>query len=315
MHLGLLPAGLGTSGLAARRARFIADCGWGEVDTVRAGFAARDAQLARASRRGAIVLWFEHDLYDQLQLLQILDRLAARGPARCSQSRHSPDRLSLIGIDRHPKHPNFHGLGQLRPAELAALHPGRQALGGPQLAYARAAWAACRALDPTALTAFAGEAVAPLPFVPAALRRLLQEYPEPRSGLSRTQRQILEALAPGPLLPAALFEANQTREEARFMGDWPFWREVAALADPPCALLETTTGRPFRHPPVQVRADEARDMATFATTPLRLTGEGRVALTGGLDWLYARCPRRWIGGVELHPGHYWRWDGQALTRG
>ena len=92
LHLGPLPAGLGATGLAARWARFIAGCGWGEVDTVRAGFAARDFRFARASRRGAIVLWFEHDLYDQLQLLQILDRLATRGPAR----------RSLVGIDRHP---------------------------------------------------------------------------------------------------------------------------------------------------------------------------------------------------------------------
>ena len=41
--------------------------------------------MARACRRAAvdeIVLWFEHDLYDQLHLLQILDRLPLDGGPR-----------------------------------------------------------------------------------------------------------------------------------------------------------------------------------------------------------------------------------------
>lgn len=109
------------------------------------------------------------------------------------------------------------------------------------------------------------------------------------------------------------------------MDDWPFWREVAALAGPPCALLETTTGGPFRPPPAQTHPDDAgaaaamdmgvKTTAAFAATPLRLTGEGRAALAGGFDGLYGRRPRRWVGGVELRPGHYWRWDGRALTQG
>lgn len=83
----------------------------------------------------------------------------AATPADTRPARHPRPGPALPGRHRPPPdHPNFHGLGQLRPAELAALHPGRQPLGVPQLAYARAAWAACRAPDPKALTAFAGEA-------------------------------------------------------------------------------------------------------------------------------------------------------------
>ena len=57
----------------AARARFLAAHGWGEPAALAARLAARDDRLARALGAGEpIVLWFEHDLYDQLQLLQVL---------------------------------------------------------------------------------------------------------------------------------------------------------------------------------------------------------------------------------------------------
>ena len=39
------------------------------------GFEKRDAQIRKASDFQEIVFWFEHDLFDQLQLLQILTAL------------------------------------------------------------------------------------------------------------------------------------------------------------------------------------------------------------------------------------------------
>ena len=36
-------------------------------------FVERDEAIARSHNHEEVVLWFEHDLYDQLQLIQILD--------------------------------------------------------------------------------------------------------------------------------------------------------------------------------------------------------------------------------------------------
>ena len=53
------------------RARFLATVGFGAAALIEAGFAARDAALDRALDGGdEVVLWFEHDLYDQLQLVE-----------------------------------------------------------------------------------------------------------------------------------------------------------------------------------------------------------------------------------------------------
>src|SRR4051794_12813050 len=64
-------------------------------------FAERDRTLA-ANRDGEYVLWFEADLYDQLQIIQILARLADLGvPAQ---------RVTLICIGEHPAIARFGGL-------------------------------------------------------------------------------------------------------------------------------------------------------------------------------------------------------------
>ena len=71
--------------------------------------------------RGAeeLILWFEHDLFDQLALVRLLARLARRG---------LPQTLTIVSIDRHPEVPNFLGLGQLKPEQLAELWPRRTPL-------------------------------------------------------------------------------------------------------------------------------------------------------------------------------------------
>ena len=78
LHEGPVPAGLTLPELSEVRARFIAAQGWAPDEVVREEFAKRDAALAGFGAHEEVVLWFEHDLYDQLQLIQILDWFAGR---------------------------------------------------------------------------------------------------------------------------------------------------------------------------------------------------------------------------------------------
>jgi hypothetical protein len=76
------------------------------------------------------VLWFEHDLYDQLQLLDVLTLASATAGA-----------LELIVVGSFPGQPSFRGLGELTADQLETLWPavgrgsGRlvQTRGGDQL--------------------------------------------------------------------------------------------------------------------------------------------------------------------------------------
>ena len=72
LHEGPVPA-LPRQELLRTRARFLADCGWGRQQALLSSLERRDRQLLDALRDGLqVVLWFEHDLYDQLQLLDVL---------------------------------------------------------------------------------------------------------------------------------------------------------------------------------------------------------------------------------------------------
>jgi hypothetical protein len=258
------------------RAAFLSSHGWGDEDALRAELLARDARFVDALREGQeIVLWFEHDLYDQLQLI---DALALAG-----ETGFDPEQLELIEIGSFPGRPGFRGLGELTPPELESLWPGRRAVTDQDTAGAQLAWEAVRSSDPRPLLSVRRDPPPTRPFLGAALGRLLEELPGARDGLSRTERQLLSLLADGPLLTGALFVASQDLEEAPFHGDtWVF--ETLASLEPLVSLTEGAA---------------------------EITDAGRTVLAGEADRVDLLGIERWVGGTHLVPGAVWRWDADA----
>src|SRR3954449_4287978 len=81
LHEGPVPA-LPRRELLRERARFLAACGWGHRAALLTALERRDRQMLDALRGGVpVVLWFEHDLYDQLQLLDALALAHTAGAA------------------------------------------------------------------------------------------------------------------------------------------------------------------------------------------------------------------------------------------
>lgn len=196
LHEGPVRAGLELEELSRERVAFIAQAGWGEEDTILKDFRRRDAAFREAGRHDEIVLWFEHDLYDQLQLIQVLDGLAElRGPP-----------ISLVCEAEY-----LGSMAHERAAELFAL---RSPVTRRHMREAQAAWAAFRSPNPEHIERLKPAA---LSFLAAALRRHLEEFPWTSDGLSRTERQILHALKRGPLPLAEL--ARAVHEEPAFLGD------------------------------------------------------------------------------------------------
>jgi redox-sensitive transcriptional activator SoxR len=196
LHEGPVPA-LPRRELLRTRARFLADCGWGDRQALLSSLERRDRQLLEALRDGLqVVLWFEHDLYDQLQLLDVL-ALAHTGEG-------APE---LIVIGSFPGKPSFGGLGELTANELETLWASRRRAAPAALQAATSAWTALQAPEPTTLAEWATHDTAQLPFLAPALRRLLEELPAPADGLSGTERRALQAVAAGAHTPPAAFIA------------------------------------------------------------------------------------------------------------
>ena len=287
LHDGPVPAGDRRT-VRAARAGFLAATGWGSPAQLERELAERDQRLAAALGERPLTLWFEHDLYDQLQLLEILSFV--------DEGLVGTDLLTLIVVDHFPGRPDFKGLGELDAVELASLWPQRRPLSASDLAAARRGWAAFTAPDPRALEEAARATDGGLSLLPVALRRLLEDYPGADDGLSRSERQILQAVADGAADPVSIFLATMDAEEAPFSGDRQVWDKVSALASGPRPLLEV---------------DELADRR------VRLTADGEDSLAGRADAIALRGIDRWIGGVHLTGTARWRWDRQraAITGG
>ena len=230
-----------------------------------------DRDLDEAARAEELILWYEHDLFDQLALVRILARLARRG---------LPQTLTIVSIDRHPEVPNFLGFGQLQPHHLAELWPRRTPLSRDAIDEAITAWIALTSADPRALP-FLVRRIKALPFLAGALERHLEEFPDPTSGLSRTERQILAAIARGEGTPDALMAASQANDPRYPLTD---------------VLLKATL--------------DAFARAGFTEgTPARAWRPSGVTVAGALDRVHDVGIDTWRGGVHLAGrGPVWRWD-------
>jgi hypothetical protein len=277
LHDGPVPA-VGDAELRRVRAAFLG------AERALPELAARDAAFA-AHRDGRYVLWFEADLYDQLQLAQILARLTALAVA--------PERITLICIGEHPGIAHFGGLGELAPAQLAALRESAAAapLTAAALALGSAAWDAFRAPAPDGLSALARARSPELRFLPEAFDRLGREYPSTRDGLSLTERRILALAAAEARSAGEVFVGLGAREARPYLGDTSAFAAMERLARAPRPLLA------------------AAPLPVGPHTRLALTVDGERVLQGAADQVALRGIDRWIGGVHLHGRAVdWRWD-------
>jgi hypothetical protein len=306
LHEGPVPASLPDAELRHLRAQFLAGSR-DETAQVERSLEARDGQLRSAATGDEIVLWFEHDLYDQLHVLQVLDQLTRMGSSRTA-------RVTAILADDY--------LTAQPDERLQAWFDTRRELTAAQWQAAAAAWIAFRAPDPTSMVSFDHAGV--WPTLRAALRRHLQQFPSVHNGLSRSEQQTLNALTGGPLSPRAAFgAANYEVEEAIFMGDLGWWYHIRTLITGRCPLVAVIGEAPASFSDPEWWRDED------GVPVLALTDDGRRVLAGEADRIALNGLDRWLGGVHLvataegnresatanrqspdvtRPTVLWRWD-------
>jgi hypothetical protein len=286
LHEGPVSAQLPLTTLSNLRAHFIADKGWAELESVHAEMIARDRLLAAAADFERIVLWFEHDLFDQLQLLQLL--------AWFADHRRGRARLDLLCIDSLPGLSDFGGLGELAPDKMASLRGHERPVTAEQLALAKAGFEAFGAGEPWLLVEFLQRDFSPLPHLRPALARMLEEYPWQGDGLARSRRQLLWSVKTCGGDLAAMFRACTHMEDARYLGDIVFLDYADGLAQ-------------AREPALRfIQSSFAEDSSPWHQLVL-LTRFGEQLLGGEADFVAANGINRWIGGVHLRRDR-WRYN-------
>jgi hypothetical protein len=252
------------------RATFIAEAGWESKERAEERFSVRDTALDQAVVSGReIVLWLEHDLYDQLQRLEILSRLRGSSPLEI-------------------RSPTF--IAETPAGMLAAQWERRGEVGAQALALARAAWEAFRSPQPTRFACLDAEGD---PMLAGGIRRWVQTFPDQAAGLSVTERWTLELLKNAPRSFGQLFDATQEMETAKFRGDGSYWRLARRLAG-------------GREPLVDLPGDAPGALPPRAADSIRITEAGLRVLAGQADAVTCCGLDDWRGGAHLTARHHWR---------
>jgi len=192
--------------------------------------------LAQAVQENHILLWFDACLFDQSMLAHIL---------ACLRSRNARG-AELLCVDAFPGIEPFHGLGQLRPDQLAYLYDHRQPVTDAQFQFAVHVDRAFATQDFSALTELAQAHDAPLPWIPAAVSRWLQEHPDPVTDLGRLEQLALDAIRAGCETPWKIFASVANADTPpQFWGDITLWAKINALAEraPPLVTIYGPTDR------------------------------------------------------------------------
>ena len=245
------------------------------------------AAIERDDAYDELILWFEHDLFDQLNLIQLLTWIRGHLPAS--------KLVSLISVDSFPGRPDFKGLGELTPRELLTLLDTRQRISDPQYELAQRAWDAFRASTPEPLEGLRRENTRALPYLAPSIARFLEEYPWTIDGLSRTERRLLELASGEGITLSNAFPQMHEGERAYYVTDGT----VAEIAE---TLARTS-------PPLLTLHNLGADEHRILRGRIAITDTGRAVLSGERDRVATCGIDRWLGGVHLqNDGPIWRWD-------
>jgi hypothetical protein len=281
-----------------RRARFIMESA-GNLDialthgAVLQGLREEENQLASASRDyERVVLWLEHDRYDQFVLLRCLSWFAQHG---------APPLLQLVGPNDFPGATRFVGLGQLPPEALRLLWEQRRSLGKEHVAFGHAVWKAFCSSDPRPLAEWVRTGTPLFPYLAAALRRHLQELPSAEHVVGLTQWLLLSALGEHSPVPAGrLVGAVMQRDPLPGLGDSGYEYELRQLAKISDAVL--------------LREEQRTEPGVWRHDVFTITARGRAVLAGTAQLGLSELPERWVGGVRIAAGHNsWRWDDKTRS--
>lgn len=193
-------------------------------------------KLTEAAADKHIVLWFDACLFDQSMLAHILACLRHQGARE----------VELLCVDAFPGIEPFHGLGQMRPDQLASVYGHRRPVTDTQFRFAVQVDEAFATQESGVLTELSQVTNAPFPWIPAAVSRWLQERPDPVTELGRLEELVLRSIRAGCETPSTIFTSVAAADTPpQFWGYTTLWAKINGLAarEPPLVRINGPTDR------------------------------------------------------------------------
>jgi uncharacterized protein DUF1835 len=289
------------------RAEFLADANATDAQQCFEDLLQQEEALRTLANHDEVVLWFEFDLFCQLNLIHVLSKLRGQNLAAT--------KLSLICIGEFPGIDDFRGLGQLTAVQLVSLFPGRQPVTAVQIELAGRAWNACCSANPKEIERLLAQDTMPLPFLPSALRLHLRRFPSVKNGLGRMEQLALEYVARGVSRFPELFREWSAADPGYGLGDAQLWDVLIRLVQCQQPLLRLEGSKGGNSPLTKgAKAGGLGGCRGGHTLTFTLTETGRAVLEGKRDLWEMEPQEFWLGGVRLVPPNpRWRWDEERQT--
>lgn len=245
--------------------------------------------LDQLPRDSEIILWFEHDRYDQTMLMYLLNELSTK----------KFENLSMVSINQYPGIQPFYGLAQLTSQQLSELYyTKRKPITKEQVDEAIAGWNAYTSTNPIEIEKWITNSNGHLPFLKKALETHLTYFPSSQNGLNDVENLIVDFIH---LRTCSFTEIFQYISEKR-INDGLSDLQLAAMlnqyvkGDYPLINLDSPLPN-FKHP--------------IPTSKLSLTQFGLDVLQRNTDRFHFTGIDWWLGGVHLNSDQ-WRWNQNHL---
>jgi len=271
LHEGPVPPNLSLDQLSEIRINFIHKQGFNFLEQIREEFHQRNSALRNHHQYQKIILWFEHDLYDQLQLLQVL--------AWLNNSKNEYTQVSIISKKYY--------IGEYSSNEILKLLCHEKPITDQHLTLAQKAWSAFQEPTPLAWYRLLHQDTSLLPFLKKSIKRMLEEFPNVHNGLSRSSYQALKIISEGISDPKEIFIKAQVSEREKFMGNLIFWKILDDFIEH--SLITSQQNGQI----------------------LTITKRGKKVLNGTLNYMYFKETNQWIGGTKLSNDNVWCWNSQT----
>ena len=287
---GPTPAGLSGNEWRSLRAQHLSEAYGADLQECERGLLDQEKKLSSFDQHEEVVLWFEHDLFCQTNLLYLLNCFA--------QEDTGDTKLSLICIGEFPGKENFRGLGELNAEQMASLFPSRQRVTSSQLKLAELAWQAYCSPDPAEIQKVVQTGDL-LPFLGPALLAHLRRFPSTKNGLGSIENKGLELIHGGLNTFMDVFPRFGDAEPVYGLGDAQFWLALQRMSGGSQPLLKVENGK-----------NGGRELTPeiVHNAKFDLTEPGKSVLRGEDDFVELNGIDLWLGGVHLSPNNLWRWD-------
>ncbi|GAB4410713.1 MAG: hypothetical protein OHK0039_15270 [Bacteroidia bacterium] len=168
-----------------------------------------------------VVLWFEYDLFCQINLLGLLSYFD-------SQALGST-RLSLVCLGTWPGYEGLVALGEIDPVHYAALLDSRIPVSTADLRRAADCWACYCGPDHRPLAGLAADWPL-MPYLPAAVQAHYRRFPSRQTGLTAIEARILDQIAAGHTDTPSLIGALLRDQQPYGFGDLQYLQYLRAMA-------------------------------------------------------------------------------------